>query len=101
MAQSTVNIQKMRSVASELDKIYATMTSNKKKLDEVIAQLGKIWVGEGAQAYRKAYDENARDFVLLAEAIRNCSATLNASAGSYSKADTAAADAIRSKMAKG
>lgn len=30
MAQSTVNLQKMKSVASELEKIYATMTNNKK-----------------------------------------------------------------------
>jgi len=101
MAQSTVNLQKMKSVASELDKIYAAMNNNKKKLDELMGQLPKVWAGEGAQAYRKAYQENSRDFALLAEAIRNCSATLTASAGSYSKADMAAADAIKAKMAKG
>ena len=101
MAQSTVNIQKMKSVSSELDKIYATMTSNKKKLDEVVSRLAKIWVGEGAQAYQRAYSENSRDFALLAEAIRSCSATLTTSANTYGKADMAAADAIKAKMAKG
>ena len=101
MAQSTVNIQKMKSVSSELDKIYATMTSNKKKLDEVVTQLAKIWVGEGAQAYQRTYSENSRDFALLAEAISNCSATLITSANTYGKADMAAADAIKAKMAKG
>jgi len=101
MAQSTVNLQKMKSVASELDKIYTTMTGNKRKLDELMAQLPKIWAGQGSQAYQKAYQENARDFALLAEAIRNCSGTLNASAASYGKADTAAAEAIKAKMAKG
>jgi WXG100 family type VII secretion target len=101
MAQSTVNLQKMKSVSSELDKIYTTMTANKKKLDELMAQLPKIWAGEGSQAYSKAYQENARDFTLLAEAIRNCSATLAGSAASYSKADAAAAEAIKAKMAKG
>ncbi|MCL2699920.1 MAG: WXG100 family type VII secretion target [Defluviitaleaceae bacterium] len=101
MAQSTVNLQKMKNVASELDKIYTTMTNNKKKLDETVASLAKVWQGEGAQAYQKAYQANAQDFALLAEAIRSCSATLTASASSYSKADAAAADAIKAKMAKG
>lgn len=101
MAQSTVNLQKMKNVASELDKNYTMMTNNKKKLDEIIGQLQKIWQGEGSQAYQKAYAENARDFMLLAEAIKNCSATLTASANTYGKADMAAAEAIKAKMAKG
>ena len=101
MAQSTVNLQKMKSVASELDKIYATMNGNKKKLDELMGQLPKVWAGEGAQAYQKAYQENSQNFALLAEAIRSCAATLTASASTYGKADMAAADAIKSKMAKG
>jgi WXG100 family type VII secretion target len=88
-------------VASELDKNYAAMTGNKKKLDEIIGHLKKIWQGEGASAYQQSYAENARDFALLAEAIRSCSATLTASATTYNKADMAAADAIRAKMAKG
>ena len=101
MAKSTVNIQKMKSVSSELDKIYSTMVNNKKKLDELMGQLPKLWVGEGSQAYQKAYQSNSRDFALLAEAIRNCSATLTSSVNSYGKADMAAADAIKAKMAKG
>lgn len=101
MAQSTVNIQKMKSVASELDKIYSSMTANKKRLDELVGALPKIWAGEGAQAYIKAYAENTNDFAKLAESIRGCSVTISSSAGSYGKADTAAADAIKSKMAKG
>jgi WXG100 family type VII secretion target len=101
MAASTVNVQKMKSVASELDKIYASMTNNKKKLDETIAALQKVWAGEGSAAYQAAYRENSQDFALLAEAIRGCSATLNTSAVTYSKADTAAADAIKSKLARG
>ena len=101
MSLSTVNLQKMKSVASELDKIYATMTANKKKLDETVGQLRKKWQGEGAQAYQRAYAENAKDFALLAEAIKSCSATLVTNASSYGKADAAAADTIKSKMARG
>jgi uncharacterized protein YukE len=101
MAKSTVNIQKMKNVASELEKIYTAMTNNKKKLDELMGALPKIWAGEGAQAYIRAYAENAKDFMLLAEAIRSCSATITSASNSYGKADTAAADAIKAKMAKG
>jgi WXG100 family type VII secretion target len=101
MAASTVNLQKMKSVSAELDKIYTSMTNTKKKLDETIAALAKVWQGEGAAAYQAAYKQNAQNFALLAEAIRSCSATLSASATTYSKADAAAADAIKAKMAKG
>ena len=101
MAASTVNLGKMKSVAGELDKIYTSMTNNKKKLDETVASLQKVWQGEGAAAYQNAYKQNAQDFALLAEAIRSCSATLTTSANTYSKADAAAADAIKAKMAKG
>ena len=101
MAQSTVNIQRMKSVSSELDKTYQTMTNNKKKLDELIGSLSKVWSGAGAGAYLSAYSQNSNDFVMLAEAIRGCSATLSTITNTYGKADAAAADAIKSKMAKG
>jgi uncharacterized protein YukE len=77
------------------------MTSNKKKLDELVGTLQKIWAGEGAQAYLRAYAGNTQDFALMAEAIRGCSATLTTITSTYGKADAAAADAIKSKMAKG
>ena len=101
MAQSTVNLQKMKSVSSELEKNYTLMTNNKKKLDEIVAQLKKAWQGEASQEYQRAYAENARDFTLLADAIKSASATITASATSYGKADMAAAEAIKQKMAKG
>jgi len=101
MAQSTVNLQRMKSVSSELDKTYTTMTNNKKRLDELIGSLSKIWSGEGAGAYLTAYSQNSNDFVMLAEAIRGCSATLSTITNTYGKADAAAADAIKSRMAKG
>ena len=101
MAQSTVNIQRMKTVSSELDKTYTTMTNNKKRLDELIGSLSRIWSGEGAKAYLSAYSQNANDFVMLAEAIRGCSTTLSTITNTYGKADAAAADVIKSKMAKG
>ncbi|HWS29005.1 MAG TPA: WXG100 family type VII secretion target [Clostridia bacterium] len=101
MAQSTVDLQKMRNVASELDKIYAGMMNQLKKLDENAAGLQKAWKGEAAQGYQKAYLANTQNFLQLAEAVNSCSQTLGSIAVSYNKADQAAADAIKAKMAKG
>ncbi|MDR0355923.1 MAG: WXG100 family type VII secretion target [Deltaproteobacteria bacterium] len=101
MAQTTVNLQKMKSVASECENIFSTMSNNKKKLDELMAGVPKIWAGEGAQGYVKAYQQHSQDFVMLAESIRNCAATLNSIVNTYAKADSAAAEAIKSILAKG
>lgn len=98
MAQSTVDIQKMKSVASELDKNYATINNQLKKMDEYMGNLSQIWTGEGASAYQNAYLQNTQNFVQLAEAINSCSTSLTAIANTYNKADMAAADAIKSKM---
>ena len=101
MAKSTVDMQKMKNAASELEKIYTSMTTTKKKLDEVINSLPKMWKGEGATAYQQAYNQNSPNFVQLAEAIKGASTTLNTITTTYGKADAAAAEAIKSKMAKG
>lgn len=98
MAQSMVDIQKMKSVAAELDKNYATINNQLKKLDESIANLGQVWKGEGAKAYQNAYTQNTQNFLQLAEAIMSCSASLTAIANTYGKADMAAAEAIKAKM---
>jgi len=101
MAQSTVDLQKMKSVSSELDKIYTTLTNNQKKLNELVTSLMKVWKGEGATAYNAAYQSSTQEFTQLAEAVRSCSASLATIATTYGKADSAAAEAIKSKMAKG
>lgn len=98
MMQSTVDIQKLKSVAAELDKSYATINNQIKKLDEVMANLGQIWKGEGAKAYQNAYLQNTQNFLQLAEAVGSCSASLITIANTYGKADMAAAEAIKSKM---
>ncbi|MDR0549156.1 MAG: WXG100 family type VII secretion target [Deltaproteobacteria bacterium] len=101
MSQSTVNLQKMKTAAAELEKNYRAMANNKQKLDEIMAALPKVWSGEGAQTFLKAYQSNSRDFQLLAESIRNCATTLTGIVSSYGKADLAASEAIKSKLAKG
>lgn len=101
MAQSTVDLQKMRIAARELDNIYAGMMNQLKKLDENASGLQRIWKGDAAQSYQKTYLANTQNFLQLAESINSCSKTLTAIAASYNKADLAAADAIKAKMAKG
>lgn len=101
MAQTTANLQKMKTVSSELEKIYAALTNNKKTLDETMSQLPKIWQGEAATTYFKAYQENSQYFAQIAQAIQGASSTMGNIATAYNKADLAAADAIKSKMAKG
>jgi WXG100 family type VII secretion target len=98
MAQSTVDIQKMKSVSGELDKIYGNMMNQIKKMDEAMSNLDKLWKGEGAAAYQTAYKQNTSNFLQLCEAINNCSKTLSGIAASYGKADNAAAEAIKAKM---
>lgn len=98
MAQSTVDIQKMKSVSTELDNIYGNMMSQITKLDEHVGSLERLWKGEAANAYYAAYRQNTANFLQLAEAINNGSKTLSGIAANYNKADVAAADAIKAKM---
>ncbi len=98
MAQSTVDIQKMRSVSAELDKNYTSITTQLKKLEEQMALLAQLWKGEGASAFQAAYRQNAQNFAQLSAAVRSCSISLSSIAANYGKADTAAADMIKSKM---
>lgn len=98
MALTTVDLQKMKSVAGELDKIYGNTMNQIKKLDESMGGLEKLWKGEAAQAYQNAYKQNTSNFLQLAEAINSCSASLMGIANTYGKADMAAAEAIKSKM---
>ncbi len=95
---TTVDMQKMKNVAGELDKIYATMMNQIKKLDEAVGNLQQLWKGEAAVAYQNAYKQNTTNFLQLAEAINSCSSSLTTIATTYGKADTAAAEAIKSKM---
>ncbi|MDR1589319.1 MAG: WXG100 family type VII secretion target [Oscillospiraceae bacterium] len=98
MATTTVDLQKMKNVASELDKIHANITNQIKKLGESVGSLEKLWKGDAAQAYQSAYRQNASNFSQLAAAIKNCSTSLTTITTTYGKADTAAAEAIKSKM---
>ena len=73
MAQSTVDMQKMKTAAAELEKIYSAMQNQLKKLEENMQSLKGAWTGEAASAYLASYQENAADINALAQAIRSAS----------------------------
>lgn len=100
MAQSTVDIAKMKQVSGELDKIYNTLTTQIKKMNETVTNLKKLWQGEAATTYINSVQQNQQNFEQLALAIRYASETLGEIAVSYNKADTQASEAIRSKMGR-
>ena len=101
MAQSTVDMQKMKSAAGELDKIYNSMQAQIKKLDENMTALKGIWTGDAATTYVGSYRQNQANIQNLAAAIRAASQTLTTISTTYNKADAQAAEIIKQKMARG
>ena len=101
MAVSTVDMQKIKAAANELDQIYSNMQAQLKKLDENVASLRGMWSGEAAAAYLNSYQQNAADIQNLAVAIRSASASLSTISSTYTKADNQAAEMIKQKMARG
>ena len=101
MAQSTVDMQKMKTASAELEKIYTSMQAQLKKLGENISSLRGLWTGEAASTYINAYQQNSQDIQNLATAIRSASVTLNTISTTYTKADAQAAEIIKQKMARG
>ena len=101
MAQSTVDMQKMKSAAGELEKIYSSMQNQLKKLEEDMNVLKGMWTGDAANTYINAYKQNAADIRNLATAIHSASNTLSAISATYTKADAQAAEMIKQKMARG
>ncbi len=101
MAQSTVDLQKMKTAASELERIYSSMQTQIKKLDENVQTLKGLWTGEAASAYLQAYRQNQTDIQNLAAAIKAASTTLTTVTATYGKADNQAAEIIKQKMARG
>jgi WXG100 family type VII secretion target len=91
----------MLAVAAELERVYADMVKQMNSLDSNMEGVGKIWKGEAATAYNKAYVSNKQSFTQLCQSIKSCSETLKTITNTYTQADNAAADAIRQKMAKG
>ncbi len=97
--KNTVNIQRMRSAASELDNIYNNMQKQIRTLDDTMGNIKKVWAGDAAKTYLDQYDKNYRAFVSMATAVMSASNALNDSCNTYDQADNTAMDIVQ-KMGK-
>ena len=98
-AKNTVNIQKMRSAITELENIHSNMEKQIKTLDETMSSVKKVWTGEAANKYLKAYQTNLKDFQNMAGAIQSAVNALADSCGTYETVDANAMDIV-AKMGK-
>ncbi len=94
-AKNTVNIQKMRSAASELENIHSNMQKQIKKLDETMSSVKQVWTGDAAGTYLKQYEKNLKSFQGMAQAIRSASQALTQSCTTYDQADSSAMDVVQ------
>lgn len=94
-AKNTLNIQKMRAAASELDNIYSSMQKQMKTLDETMMNIKKVWVGDAAKTYLDQYDKNYRAFQAMATAVMSASNALQDSCNTYDQADNTAMDIVQ------
>ena len=101
MAVSTIDMQKIKVASAELEKIYASMQTQLKKLEENITTIKGQWTGDAATTYVNAYRQNSADIQALATAIKSAGVTLSTIAISYTKADSQASEIIKQKMARG
>lgn len=99
--KNTVNIQKMKSAATGLDNIHSSMTKQIKKLDETMASIRQVWLGEAASTYLKQYDKNYNSFQSMAKAIRGASDALTESCNTYDQADNKAMDIVQKLSQRG
>lgn len=94
MAKTTVNVQRLKSVAGELDQISANISAQVKKMDEHVSSLRKVWQGEAASDYLTKYSRHSDTFKAMAKAIQDAASTLNANAAAYNQAETQTSDTI-------
>ncbi|MCR4891036.1 MAG: WXG100 family type VII secretion target [Lachnospiraceae bacterium] len=101
MSNSTVNINKMKTASTELDKIAQSLAQQVKKLSENTTALRKVWHGEAANTYITAVTQNEQNFQQLTNSIRSASSSLKEITTSYSRADAQASEIVKNRMGRG
>ncbi len=101
MASKTANLQKMNQSATELENISVAMVSNHSKLKEVMEQLTTKWQGQAATSYLETFHKHSPDLENMAVVIDEAATNLRTIGTTYSKAETSAADAVRSMLGRG
>ena len=100
-AKNTVNIQKMQSAASELERIYSQMIKQIKSLDQTMSSVKQVWTGEAATTYLKQYQKNEKAFESMANAVKSAAETLHESCSTYGQADSSAMDIVQTLGRRG
>ncbi len=98
---TNVNMQQMKAVAAEFEKIGATLFANEKKLSELMSELSTVWQGEAAQKYLTSYEHHLPELQQMSKLMTTTSQTLNSIAASYMKSESQISDIINSALAKG
>lgn len=100
-AKNTVNVQKMRTAAGQLENIYTSMQKQIKTLDETMSSVKRVWTGEAATTYLKQYEKNLKSFQNMAKAIKSASLALEESCKTYDQADNSAMDLVQKLSTRG
>ncbi len=98
---TTVNMQQLKSVADEFEKIGSTMFANEKKLSELMSSLNNLWQGEAATHYLRAFEQGYPELQQMSKLMTTTSQTLSTIATNYSKSENQVSDMIKSTLAKG
>ncbi|MCR4903476.1 MAG: WXG100 family type VII secretion target [Butyrivibrio sp.] len=100
-AKNTVNVQRMKSAAAELDNIYSSMQKQIKTLEETMSSIKQVWTGDASNTYLKQYEKNSNTFKAMANAIKSASEALGDSCNTYDQADNSALDVVQKMGRRG
>ncbi len=98
MASTTANLQKLREASTELENISVSMVSTHSKLTEIMGQLSSKWHGEASGRYMDEFTAHSPDLEKMAAVIDTAARSLKGVNDAYVKAESTAADTIRSML---
>ncbi len=101
MAISSVDVNRLKQVSTEMENLYTQLAQNERTMSETMEQVKKAWQGDAATTFINAYTQNAPEFANMSKLIQNAATTLQQIATNYNKQETSAADIVRSGLAKG
>ncbi len=101
MASTTTNLQKMAQSAKEFENISVSLFSNFSKLSEIMEELKSKWHGEAANNYLDSFHRHSPDLEQIAVVMDEAATSLHSAGAAYTRAESSAADIIRSTLGKG
>ncbi|MDL2217510.1 hypothetical protein LJC27_02515 [Christensenellaceae bacterium OttesenSCG-928-M15] len=98
MAKITSDEARMKQAATQLETLHQSMLSNISKMSELVQSTKKVWQDDNAATFIKNYEKREGSLRAVANAAQSCATILSGITDGYTKADTAAMDAIKSTM---